>query len=66
MEKGLRFGKDNAFLRLHLAEAYLAVGRKADARKQIDATLSMTPESDYLPGYKEAEASARKLLDQTG
>src|SRR5213076_2058925 len=27
MEKGLQFGKTNAFLRLHLAEAYQAVGR---------------------------------------
>src|SRR5215204_1041019 len=28
MERGLRFGEGNAFLRLHLAEAYTAVGRK--------------------------------------
>ena len=34
MEKGLHFGNANAFLHLHLAEAYLKVGRTADARKQ--------------------------------
>jgi tetratricopeptide (TPR) repeat protein len=66
MKKGLRFGEGNAFLRLHLAEAYLAVGRKADARKQLEAILSMTPDPDYLPEYKEAAAEARRMLDQTG
>lgn len=65
MEKGLRFGKENAFLRLHLAEAYLAVGHTADARQQLDAITSMTPDPDYLPEYKEAVAEARRLLDRT-
>jgi len=63
MEKGLHFGEGNAFLRLHLAEAYQAVGRKADARKQLEAILSMTPDPDYLPEYKEAAAEARRMLD---
>jgi TPR repeat protein len=31
MEKGLRFGEPNAFLHLHLAEAYLKVERTTDA-----------------------------------
>lgn len=64
MEKGLRFGEGNAFLRLHLAEAYQAVGRTADARKQLEAILSMKPDPDYLPEYKEAAAAARQLQDQ--
>ena len=64
MEKGLRFGEGNAFLRLHLAEAYIAVGRTADARKQLEAILSMKPDPDYLPEYKEAAAAARQLQDQ--
>jgi len=34
MEKGLQFGKANAFLHLHLAEAYQAVGRTSDVREQ--------------------------------
>jgi tetratricopeptide (TPR) repeat protein len=61
MEKGLRFGEGNAFLRLHLAEAYQAVGRTADARKQLEAILSMQPDPDYLPEYKEAAAAARQM-----
>jgi tetratricopeptide (TPR) repeat protein len=64
MEKGLQFGKGNAFLRLHLAEAYAAVGRSADARQQLDAILSMTPDPNYLPELHEAQAQARQLSDK--
>lgn len=66
MEKGLRFGEDNAFLHLHLAEAYLKVDRPADARRQIDTIISMKPDQNYLPEYNEALAEARKLLEKTG
>ncbi len=62
MEKGLQFGKANAFLRLHLAEAYQAVGRTADARAQLNTILSMTPHPDYLPELKEAQTQAQQLL----
>lgn len=63
MEKGLRFGEPNAFLHLHLAEAYIKVGRTADARKQLNTILSMKPDQNYLPEYKEASGEARKLLE---
>ena len=64
MEKGLRFGGKNAFLRLHLAEAYQTVGRPADARQQLNTILSMTPDPRYLPELKEAQLQARQLLDK--
>ena len=64
LEKGLQFGKGNAFLRLHLAEAYEAVGRAADAREQLNAILSMQPDPDYLPELKEAQQSAQQRLDK--
>ena len=64
MEKGLRFGEPNAFLHLHLSEAYKKVGRNDDARREIKKILSMTPDPNYLPEYKEASAAAQKLLDQ--
>ena len=64
MEKGLRFGEPNAFLHLHLAEAYKKVGRNDDARKEIKKIQSMTPDPNYQPEYKEASAAAQKLLDQ--
>ncbi len=64
MEKGLRFGEPNAFLHLHLAEAYKKVGRNDDARRELKKILSMTPDPNYLPEYNEASAAAQKLLDQ--
>jgi Tfp pilus assembly protein PilF len=64
MEKGLRFGDPNAFLHLHLAEAYKKVGRNDDARRELKKIFSMTPDQNYLPEYKEASAGAQKLLDQ--
>jgi tetratricopeptide (TPR) repeat protein len=64
MEKGLQFGASNAFLRLHLAEAYQAVGRPADERQQLNAVLSMTPDPNYLPELKEAQTQARQMIDK--
>ena len=64
MEKGLRFGEPNAFLHLHLAEAYRKVGRNDDARRELQKILSMNPDPNYLPEYKEASADAQKLLGQ--
>ena len=64
MEKGLPFGEPNAFLHLHLAEAYQKVGRNNDARRELKKILDMTPDPNYLPEYKEASADAQKLLDQ--
>jgi tetratricopeptide (TPR) repeat protein len=64
MEKGLRFGEPNAFLHLHLAEAYKKVGRNDDARRELKKILSMTPDQNYLPEYKEATTAAQMLLDQ--
>lgn len=63
-EKGLRFGEPNAFLHLYLAEAYNKVGRKDDARREINKILTMTPDPNYLPEYKEASTAAQKLLGQ--
>ena len=64
LEKGLKFGADNAFLRLHLAEAYHTANRNGEARKQIQFIQSMTPQPDYLPEYKEALEKAKKLQEK--
>lgn len=65
LEKGLKYGENNSPLRLRLAQAYKAVGRKDDARKQLNAIISMkTPNPDYLPEHKEAVEEARKMLDK--
>ena len=64
MEKGLQFGKTNAFLRSHLAEAYQAVGRTSDARERLNAILSMTSDPNYVPELKESQAQATQMLNK--
>jgi hypothetical protein len=63
LEKAQALGKENSYINLHLAEAYLALDRDADARKQIDIILKTKPNPDFLPEYKDAERQARKLLE---
>lgn len=63
LEKGIEIEKDNSYLRLHLAQAYLAVDRKADAKKQLDYILQMKPDPEYAVEYKETADDAKKLLE---
>lgn len=62
-EKGIEIEDDNTYLRLHLAEAYLAVGKKAEAKKQLDTLLQMKPNPEYIVEYKETTEKAKKLLE---
>lgn len=62
LEKALELGKENSYIHLHLAEAYLATNRNADAKKQLDALLQMKPNPDYLPEYEESVQKAKELL----
>lgn len=64
LEKGLRFGSENALLRLHLAEAYHAAKRNGDARKQIDYIMQMKPDPDYVAEYNEAVGGVEKLSEK--
>lgn len=62
LEKGVELAPDNATTRADLAEAYLAVKRDGDARKQIDHVLQMKPNPDFMPEYRDAVEKAKKLL----
>lgn len=62
LEKGLQLAPDNTNIRLHLAEAYLAVKRDAEARKQLEHLMAMKPNPEYMPEYRECVAKARKLI----
>lgn len=64
LEKNLRFGESNALYHLRLAQAYQAVNRHDDARRELDRILTMTPNPAYLPEYDDAVREARKLLDE--
>ena len=62
LEKGIQMAPDNTNIRLHLAEAYLAVKRDAEARKQLDHLLQMKPDPEYMPEYRECVEKAKKLI----
>ena len=64
LEKGLKLGPDNALLRAHLAEAYVAAHRNDDARKQIEAVLAMKPAPGYEPENDEAVGEVKQLLEK--
>lgn len=62
LEKGLRYGANNALLHLQLAEAYLAVKRKDDARRELNWIVNSKPSPGYAPEHDDAVKSARELL----
>lgn len=62
LEKAIQLEDKNTYLHLHLGKAYLAVGRKDDARKQFDYLLKMKPTPGYQFEYDESTAEAKKLL----
>ena len=63
LETALEIEKDNANIRLHLAQAYLALKRPADARKQIDMLLQIKPDPMYIPEHNQCVAEAKKMLE---
>lgn len=63
LEKALALEKNNSYIRLHLAETYLALNRKDEAKKQLEYLLKMQPDPNYLPEYKETAEQAEKLLE---
>lgn len=40
------------------------LGKTEDARQQLNAILSMTPDPNYLPELREAQTQARQLADK--
>ena len=62
LEKALQNEKTNAYLHLHLADAYLDLKRSADARKQLDAITQMKPTPGYEIEYRDCLDEAKKML----
>lgn len=61
-EKGLKTETDNINLHLHLGEAYLAVRKESEARRQLEKVLSFKHNPDFIIECREAVEKARKLL----
>ena len=64
LEKGLKFGPNNSLMRFHLAEAYAAAERTAEARKQLDALFAITPDPKYAAEHSDAVEKGKKLLSK--
>jgi tetratricopeptide (TPR) repeat protein len=62
LEKGRQIAPENSNIRLHLGEAYLAVKRDADARKELDYVLNMKPNPEFMPEHRECVDKAKKLI----
>lgn len=61
LEKGLSISPNNAKIKADLAEVYLSVRRKEDARKQIGEVLKMEPPPDYIVEHNEAVEKAKRI-----
>lgn len=66
LEKGVKLSPNNTMMHAELAQAYMANNRNADAKKQIEAVLSATPDPQHAPEHKDAVAKAQKLQQKLG
>ena len=64
LEKGVRLGPNNSLMRYHLAEAYEAAGRNAEARKRLEELMAITPDPKYAAEHNDAVTKAKKLLEK--
>ena len=64
LEKGVKLNPNNTIMRFHLAEAYVANNRNADAKKQIETIIATTPDPKYIAEHKMAVEKAKKLLEE--
>jgi tetratricopeptide (TPR) repeat protein len=63
LQKALEFERENSGIYVHLAQAYLALNRDAEAKRQLDHVMKMTPSPEYVPEHNDAVKEAKKLLE---
>lgn len=61
LEKGLKFGPNNAPLRLRLAEAYAEAKRIPDAHRELKILFESQPSPGYEPEHNDAVKEGREL-----
>ena len=62
LEKSLAGAPTNALTKLYLAESYKSEGMKADAVKQLQEIVAMTPDPRWAPEHPQIKAKAERLL----
>jgi tetratricopeptide (TPR) repeat protein len=61
-QKAVDLKVDNSYLQLHLAEAYLALGKKPEAKRLLQGILAHDPDPDFIPEHEECVKDAKLLL----
>jgi tetratricopeptide (TPR) repeat protein len=61
LERGLKFGPNNALLRLRLAEAYVEAKRIPDAHRELKTLFESQPSPGYEPEHNDAVRVGREL-----
>jgi tetratricopeptide (TPR) repeat protein len=61
LEKGVKLNPNNTLMRYYLAEAYEINHQSADAKKQIETIMSITPDPKYVAEHKQALELSKKL-----
>jgi Tfp pilus assembly protein PilF len=64
LEKGVKLNPNNTLMRFHLAAAYEANHRDAEAKKQLETLMKITPDPKYIPEHEDAVRNAKKLLEK--
>ena len=64
LEKGVKLSPKNTQMRYYLAEAYELSNRDADAKKQIQELMAVTPDPQHTAEHKDAVEKAKKLLEK--
>lgn len=64
LEKGYAINKENDFIKLNLAKAYLATDKKAEAKKLLEEVLNSDPAPEYKVEHEEAATEAKDLLER--
>ena len=62
LNEALKLNPENFLARLTLAEAYLALDRDAEAKKELENLLKMKPSAELQPEYREVADKGRKML----
>ena len=62
-EKALEVDSNNSYTHLHIGEAYLAAGRKSDARRHLEQVLKMKASEGYEAEHAESVNAVKKLLE---
>jgi tetratricopeptide (TPR) repeat protein len=64
LQKGIKLNPNHALMRFHLAEAYESNNRDAEAKKQIESLMALTPDPKHTAEHNQALEKAKKLLEK--